>query len=128
MERLADCQQLVDLLIRKVDQLHVRYTMRCSPSVTRHDHTTVLLPTVKMQIQTLTSNAFWGHALGENAYLVHVRSETDQDGVGRDTFLLRNLLRDFVVSEGRSGRPKRGVSRDGDPLRLGEFHKFGLST
>ena len=79
-----------------------------------------------MQIQTLTSNAFWGHALGENAYLVHVRSETDQDGVRRDTFLLRNLLRDFVVSEGRSGRPKRGVSRDGDPLRLGEFHKFDL--
>lgn len=80
-----------------------------------------------MRTQTLTANAFWGYALGENAYLVRVRPETDQDDVGGDTFLLRDLLHDFVVGKGRSGRPERGVSRDGDPLRLGEFHKFGLS-
>jgi hypothetical protein len=80
------------------------------------------------RIQTLTTDAFWGHALGKNTYLVDVRPETDQDGMGRYTLLLRDLLHDFVIGKGRTGGPKWGVSCDGNPLRLGEFHKLSLRT
>ena len=83
---------------------------------------------VKTRIRALTTDTFWCYALGNNAYLVNVRPETNQDGVGRDALLLCDRLHDFVVGEGRTGGPKRGVSRDGDPFRLGEFHELGLSA
>lgn len=124
VERLVNRQQFVDLLIGKVNQLHVRYMMRYGPLATRH------CPpyNVKIWVQTLTANTFWGHALGKNGCLVNVRPEADQDGVGGDTLFLRHRLHDSVMGEGRTGGSKRGVSRDGDPLRLREFHEFGLSA
>ena len=79
-------------------------------------------------MRTLTTDAIRGHTLGKNAYLVQVRPETDQNGIGGYTLLLRDPLHDFVVGEGSTGGPKRGVSRDGDPFRLGEFHELGLGT
>ena len=77
---------------------------------------------------TLTTDALWGHALRKNAYLVHVRPETKQNGIGGDTLLLRDILHDLIKGEGGASGPKWGVSRNGDPLRLGEFHEVGLST
>jgi len=70
----------------------------------------------KIQIRALTTDAFRGHAFGKNACLVQVRPETDQDGVGGYTLLLRDLLHDFVVGEGSTGGSKWGVSRDCDPF------------
>lgn len=128
MERLIDCQQLLNLLVGKVDQLYVRCVMQSGLSVTRHSYKTILPTGAKMWIQTLTTDAFWGHALGKNAYLVHVRPQTNQDRLRGDTFLLRDLLHDVVVRERSSGRSERGVCRDGDPLRLGKLHELGLST
>ena len=118
VERFVDSQQLINLLTRKVHQLRVR----CIDQLSANS------PPRKMRTQTLTSDAFRGHAFGKNACLVHVGPETDQDGVRRHALLLRDPPHDVVVSEGSAGGPKRGIRRNSDPLRFGEFHQLGLSA
>lgn len=73
--RLVDSQQFFDFLITKVDQLRVRYIMRCDQPANQ---------TFPSQGPggTLASYAFCGHALAKDAYLDRVRPETDQNGKG----------------------------------------------
>jgi len=52
MGRLVDCQQLFNFLNGKLDQLLVR------------------------------TDAFWGHALGNNANLLLVGPDTEEDSIG----------------------------------------------